>query len=62
MKTATPETDYMIASYRPCGLQTMVPAAMAKRLELERNQLQKELDLSRKEIKFIKKQLEQLLQ
>jgi len=40
----------------------MVPAAMAKRLELERNQLQKELDLSRKEIKFIKKQLEQLLQ
>jgi hypothetical protein len=52
----------MIASYRSCGSQTMVPAAMAKRLELERNQLQKELDLSRKEIKFIKKQLEYLLQ
>jgi hypothetical protein len=62
MKTATPETDYMIASYRSCGSQTMVPAGMAKRLELERNQLQKELDLSRKEIKFIKKQLEYLLQ
>ncbi len=62
MKTSTPETDYMISSYRSCGKQAMVPAAMAKRLELERNQLQKELDLSRKEIKFIKRQLEQLLQ
>lgn len=62
MKTATPETEYMISNYRSCGTKAMVPAAMAKRLELERNQLQKELDLSRKEIRFIKKQLEQLLQ
>jgi hypothetical protein len=62
MKTATPETDYMASSFRNCKIQPMVPAAMAKRLELERNQIQKELDLSRKEIKFIKKQLEQLLQ